>query len=206
MHWPSWCSALCWSQSTFKSGDPAGSYLGFTRSTDVAPSKTGATELCNHLRWCRNVIILDDCPNCSTGAHPLRRHQTLVTHVLHALCVHASQPRAAHRLQHACDCRDCGESASTWAAPTFWGFLPSWKSLNVLCCTAKAIWAICPQMGKAPASSCSPARADVAVLSKGESCQSQVDCSVSCPHPHRRGYPGFCILWHILNSTLCYPE
>lgn len=198
MHWPSWCSALCWSQWTLKSGDPTRSYLGFTRSTDVALSKYKGYRAMQPPQ-----VMQEHCPNRSTGAHPPRRHQSLVTHVLLTLCVCTSQPRAAQGLQHACDCRDCGESASTWAVPTFWGFLATWKSLNVLCCTAKAIWTICPQMGKALAALLQ----ELMWLSWARvSCQTQVDCSVSCPQPHHRGYPRFCILWHVLNSTFHYPD
>lgn len=54
------------------------------------------------------------------------------------------------------------ESASTWAAPSFWGFLATWTSLNVPCCTAKLVWChwvTCPWQGKALELSCSPARA-----------------------------------------------
>lgn len=132
------------------------------------------------------------------------------------LCVHASQPRAAEGLQcapcSAYDCREPGESASTWAVPTFWGFLATWKSLNVLCCTAKLIsclWATCPQMGKVLVSSSSPARAVLQL------CWARVIDAAAKPKravqwvAHTQNvevYPGFSILWHIPNSTFNYAE
>lgn len=91
MHWPSWCSALRWSQSTLKSGDPTRNYLGFTKSTDIAPPKHRGYRAMQPPQ-----VVQEHCPNCSTGAHPRRRHQTQ-PHMVCILFVYMPASPELHR-------------------------------------------------------------------------------------------------------------